>query len=79
MQGGKARLVHVNEQVRDFIRSAQRVAETPPSYASVENDLEPLLLTLSKEMTPGEQKKADVAFAGEGITGLLQRLDIRDQ
>ncbi|VED48078.1 Putative negative regulator [Raoultella terrigena] len=63
VQGGKARLVHVNEQVRDFIRSAQRVAETPPSYASVENDLEPLLLTLSKEMTPGEQKKADVAFA----------------
>ena len=24
VQGGKARLVHVNEQVREFIRSAQR-------------------------------------------------------
>ena len=27
VQGGKARLVHVNEQVKEFIRSAQRVAE----------------------------------------------------
>lgn len=28
VQGGKARLVHVNEQVREFIRSAQRVVKT---------------------------------------------------
>ncbi len=28
VQGGKARLVHVNEQVREFIRSAQRVLKT---------------------------------------------------
>ncbi|MEK0249047.1 YfeC-like transcriptional regulator [Raoultella sp. BAC10a-01-01] len=79
VQGGKARLVHVNEQVRDFILSAQRVAETPSPYATVENDLEPLLLTLSKEMTPGEQKKLMSLLLREGITGLLHRLDIRDQ
>lgn len=27
VQGGKARLVHVNEQVREYIRSAERSAE----------------------------------------------------
>lgn len=52
VQGGKARLVHVNEQVREFIRSAQRVAETPGAYSTHDSDLESLLLTLSKELTP---------------------------
>lgn len=71
--------MHVNEQVKAFIRSAQRVAEPAPSYSTVESDLEPLLLTLSKEMTPGEQKQLMSLLLREGITGLLQRLDIRDQ
>lgn len=57
VQGGKARLVHVNEQVREFIRSAQRVAETPGIYSPHDSDLESLLLTLSKELTPSEQKQ----------------------
>jgi hypothetical protein len=55
------------------------VAEPSPSYSPAENDLEPLLLTLSKEMTPGEQKQLMSLLLREGIRGLLQRLDIRDQ
>ncbi|VEC81334.1 Putative negative regulator [Raoultella ornithinolytica] len=61
VQGGKARLVHVNEQVKEFIRSAQRVAEPSPSYSPAENDLEPLLLTLSKRDDSRGTKTADVA------------------
>ncbi len=48
-------LVHVNEQVREFIRSAQRVAETPGIYSPHDSDLESLLLTLSKELTPASR------------------------
>ena len=79
VQGGKARLVHVNEQVREFIRNAQRVAETPSPYSVAETDLEPLLLTLCKEMTHREQKQLMSLLLREGITGLLNRLGIRGQ
>ena len=79
VQGGKARLVHVNEQVREFIRSAQRVAETPGTYSPHDSDLESLLLTLCKELTPSEQKQLMSLLLREGITGLLLRLGIRDR
>ncbi|VUS58174.1 hypothetical protein SB6421_00173 [Klebsiella huaxiensis] len=79
VQGGKARLVHVNEQVREFIRSAQRVAENPVPYSATDNDLESLLLTLNKEMTTSEQKQFMSLLLREGIIGLLNRLGIRDQ
>ncbi|RRE14299.1 hypothetical protein EAO24_08010 [Klebsiella pneumoniae] len=71
--------VHVNEQVREFIRSAQRVAETPGIYSPHDSDLESLLLTLSKELTPSEQKQLMSLLLREGITGLLLRLGIRDR
>ncbi|EJJ1618587.1 putative DNA-binding transcriptional regulator [Salmonella enterica subsp. enterica serovar Infantis] len=80
VQGGKARLVHVNEQVREYIRSAERSVDhhadtfTPASNAS----LEALLMTLAKEMTSSEQKQFTSLLVREGITGLLQRLGIRD-
>ena len=81
VQGGKARLVHVNEKVRDFIRSARRVSEMPdmPENAYHEGSLHTLLLTLANEMTPDEQKQMTSLLLREGITGLLQRLGIRDQ
>ncbi|MCS5814713.1 putative DNA-binding transcriptional regulator [Klebsiella pneumoniae] len=66
VQGGKARLVHVNEQVREFIRSAQRVAETPGIYSPHDSDLESLLLTLSKELTPQRAEAAYVFVAARG-------------
>lgn len=80
VQGGKARLVHVNEKVRDFIRSARRATETPePPDTYHEGSLHALLLTLANEMTPEEQKQMTSLLLREGITGLLQRLGIRDQ
>lgn len=79
IQGGKARLVHVNEQVREFIRSAQRAADTTrsPTFITEESSFDALLLTLSKEMTNYEQKQLTTLLLREGITGLLQRLGIR--
>ena len=66
VQGGKARLVHVNEQAREYIRNS---GDAP---------LEVLLVTLAKEMTPVEQKQFTSLLLREGIIGLLQRLGIRD-
>ncbi|HBQ0199215.1 TPA: putative DNA-binding transcriptional regulator [Klebsiella pneumoniae] len=58
---------------------AQRVAETPGIYSPHDSDLESLLLTLSKELTPSEQKQLMSLLLREGITGLLLRLGIRDR
>ena len=80
VQGGKARLVHVNEQVREYIRSAERSAEGLSDNLSLAGDssIETLLITLAKEMTPAEQKMFTSLILREGITGLLQRLGIRE-
>lgn len=79
VQGGKARLVHVNENVRDFIRSARRAPDAPALSEIVgDNSLTALLLTLANEMTPKEQKQLSSLLLREGISGLLQRLGIRD-
>lgn len=80
VQGGKARLVHVTEQVREYIRSAERSADGVSDASSTNADasLEALLIKLAKEMTPAEQKRITSLLLREGITGLLERLGIRD-
>ena len=78
VQGGKARLVHVNEQVREFIHSAQRNTDASPSqHAAPEDSFDALLLSLAKEMSQHEQKQLTSLLLREGITGLLLRLGIR--
>lgn len=79
VQGGKARVVHINDQVREFIHSAQRVNEEPVDYASADDSFDALLLSLAKELSPCEQKQLTSLLLREGITGLLQRLSIRSQ
>ncbi len=81
VQGGKARLVHINEQVREFIRNARRAIDdsTGDEACGLEPSLEALLMTLAKEMTPAEQKQLTSLLLREGISGLLQRLGLRDQ
>ena len=74
VQGGKARLVHVNEQVREYIRNAERPEGQGEAPAlSGDAPLEVLLVTLAKEMTPVEQKQFTSLLLREGIIGLLQR------
>lgn len=78
VQGGKARLVHVNDKVREFIDSAHRSANINFTLAT-DSSLDVLLTTLAQEMTPSEQKQLTSLLLREGISGLLQRLGIRDQ
>jgi len=80
VQGGKARVVHINDQVREFIRNARRAADvTSYSEANMDTSLDVLLVTLAKEMTPSEQKLLTSLLMREGISGLLQRLGIRSR
>ncbi|WP_318377872.1 YfeC-like transcriptional regulator [Enterobacter sp.] len=78
VQGGKARLVHVNDKVREFIDSAHRSANIN-FIPATDSSLDVLLTTLAQEMTPSEQKQLTSLLLREGISGLLQRLGIRDQ
>ena len=50
-----------------------------PENALQNGSLHTLLLTLANEMTPEEQKQMTSLLLREGITGLLQRLGIRDR
>lgn len=77
VQGGKARLVHVSEQVREFIRSAQRAADSAAATHSAEDSFDSLLLSLAKEMSEQEQQQLTSLLLREGLTGLLFRLGIR--
>lgn len=78
-RGGKARLIHVNKQVREYIRNAERPdGQREAPELSGDTPLEVLLVTLAKEMTPLEQKQFTSLLLREGIIGLLQRLGIRD-
>ena len=82
VQGGKARLVHIDEQVREFILSAQRDNNEMASYPQIAvNDaaFDALLISLAKEMTETEQKQLTSLLLREGISGLLERLGIRSQ
>jgi len=52
---------------------------TTLAEAAADKSLQALLMTLANEMTPTEQKQLTTLLLREGITGLLQRLGIRDQ
>ncbi|EPE3185144.1 YfeC-like transcriptional regulator [Cronobacter sakazakii] len=78
VQGGKARVIHIDEEVLSFIRSARRVSDNVAPYtATVGAPLENLLLNSLREMSQSEQKQLTSLLLREGIAGLLQRLDIR--
>lgn len=77
VQGGKARLIHVDRRVRDFIQSAQRACEPSASYTVNETPLEQLLVTSLKEASECEQRQLNSLLLREGIAGVLRRLGIR--
>ena len=79
VQGGKARLIHIDERVRDFIHSSQRIAEPRAAYTvATETPLDNLLITSLKEMAPDEQKQLSSLLLREGVAGMLRRLGIRE-
>lgn len=79
VQGGKARLIHIDEHVRNFINSARRVSESPVRYSASDTPLENLLLNSLQQMSDSEQQKMAAILLREGIAGVLMRLDIKDE
>ena len=79
VQGGKARLIHIDERVRDFINSAKRISEKHNNYHVNDTSLEGLLLNSMKQMSIAEQEKLSALLLREGIAGVLKRLSIRDE
>lgn len=78
VQGGKARLIYIDERVQEFINNAKRAADKPATYSANSATLEGLLLHSLKQMTEGEQQKMSALILREGIAGVLKRLGIRD-
>lgn len=80
VQGGKAYLVHVTEQVREYTRNAERSTKGLSDDLPLSGDasIEAPLVRLAKRMTPSEQKMFTLLVLHEGITGLLQHLGTHD-
>jgi hypothetical protein len=78
VQGGKARLIHVDERVREFINSAKRAADKSATYSVNDSTLEGLMLQSLKQMSESEQQKMMALILRDGIAGVLKRLGIRD-
>lgn len=86
IKGGRARLIHLNKEVRAFIMktpsmrhrlSPRALAEPAAQYRS--EKLTPALERISNvlhNLTPNEQDALDVLLAREGIRGFLTRLSI---
>lgn len=78
VQGGKARLIHIDERVQEFINSARRASDRQGTYTVNDSSLNGLLLNSVKQMSEAEQQKLSALILREGIAGVLKRLGIRD-
>lgn len=78
VQGGKARLIYIDEQVEEFINSAKRISDRIATYSVNNASLEGLLLNSIKQMSENEQQKMSALILREGIVGMLTHLGIRD-
>ena len=79
VQGGKARLIHIDDNVREFINSARRVTDNQVRYNVNDTPLENLLLNSLQQMSDSEQQKMAAILLRDGIAGVLTRLGIRDE
>ncbi len=76
VQGGKARLVHIDHQVTDFLKSVRHVAEPRSAYIPHQDQLTQLLMGTLQQMTPEEKAQLTSLLLREGISGILSRLGI---
>lgn len=79
VQGGKARVVKIDERVTAFLDDTRHAAEPAGIYLAKTNTLSALLNTFVQQMTPQEQEKLQKLLLREGVKGLLQRLDIESK
>jgi predicted DNA-binding transcriptional regulator AlpA len=79
VQGGKARVVKIDERVTNYLNAARHVAEPAGAYLAKQGTLPTLLLSCVQQMTPLEQETLQKLLLREGVKGLLQRLNIEDE
>lgn len=76
VQGGKARLIHIDERVKSFIQSTRNLHEPVATYSAAANSLPALLISSVQQMSQEEQDQFTALILREGIKGVLQRLGI---
>ncbi len=83
VKGGKARLIHIDSQVREHIMNIPAIRKRQANYQLAETaaSYEPVavlrqIIDALENMTPPEQERLAVLLAREGIQGFLVRLNI---
>ncbi len=76
VQGGKARLIHIDENVTAFLNAIHHVAEPRGHYFSSNDPLASLLMNSVSQMSAHEKEQFSALLLREGIKGILKRLDI---
>ena len=76
VQGGKARVVKIDERVTMFLDDTRHAAEPAGIYSTKATALSALLHSFVQQMTPQEQESLQKILLREGVKGLLQRLNI---
>jgi len=79
VQGGKARLIHIDGRVKSFIQSTRNLNEPTGNYTPPPNSLPALLISSVQQMSQNEQDQLMALILREGIKGVLERLGIREE
>ncbi|MXP49887.1 putative DNA-binding transcriptional regulator [Pantoea sp. Eser] len=79
VQGGKARLIHIDERVKNFIRSTRNLNEPSATYGTAPHSLPALLISSVQQMSQAGQDQFTALILREGIKGILQRLGINEE
>lgn len=78
VQGGKARVVYVDERVNAFLQETFHAGEAPATYMSY-NKLPKLFASLVEHMSEEEQKKLLTFLLRRGVKGLLEQIHKEEQ
>lgn len=86
IKGGRARLIHIDQKVRDFLANTTAIRQQVPSGQAEEPGQDYLVSAESMElrqithalqnMTPDEQQRLAQLLIREGLHGFLRRLEI---
>lgn len=78
VQGGKARLIKIDERVTSYLDAAVQATEPTPAYVTQSGTLQNILLNSIMQMSSRERDQLSALLLREGIKGVLQRLGIDD-
>lgn len=86
VKGGRAHVIHVEEEVRDYLmntplmRNTQpsRMTETESHYAVKSDSLEYLWLASLRQLSENEREQLHTLLYREGIGGIIRRLGLKE-